>query len=169
MTRTELDGAPYYTLTSAGEALRDVVVQLGVWGKAYAQRRIPDEQLDPKLLMWDLQRRLSREHLPRQRTVVLFHFSDATAAESRFWLHVDKDNVDLCLTPSGFTAELTVDTSVRTLTEVWMGFQKLELALYQRTIRLTGPAILTKAFPRWLMLSQFATAPGPDIELLTVQ
>lgn len=163
VTRVELDGAPYYTLTTAGEALREIVMLLGVWGKTYAQRRIPNEHLDPKLLMWDLQRRLCRDELPRERTVVLFRFSDVAAAESRFWLHVEKDNIDLCFTASGFDPDLTVDTDVRTLTEVWMGFQKLELALRERTIRLTGPPKLAKAFPRWLLLSHFATAPGPAV------
>lgn len=159
--KVDLDGAPFYSLTPAGEALRDVITHLGLWGKAHAQRRIPNEQLDPKLLMWDLQRRLNREALPRERTVVLFRFSDALSAESRFWLHVDQKVVDLCFTPAGFTPELTVDTDVRTLTEVWMGLQKLDLALRDGSIRLTGPTRLKNAFPSWLLLSTFAAAPGP--------
>lgn len=161
ITKDDTDGSPYYALTEAGEALRELVLQLGVWGKAYAQRRIPDEQLDPKLLMWDMQRRLNREELPNERTVVLFKFSDAATAESRFWLHVEQNNVDLCFTPSGFDVDLTVDTDVRTLTEVWMGYQKLDSALTKRNIRLSGPPTLVKSFPRWLMLSTFAQAPGP--------
>lgn len=166
ITKEELDGSPYYSLTAAGEALRDIVLQLGVWGKAHAQRRIPDEQLDPKLLMWDMQRRLNRDELPSERTVVLFRFSDAAVGESRFWLHVEQNNIDLCFTPSGFEVDLTVDTDVRTLTEVWMGFQQLDAALRQRVIRLSGPPKLVKSFPRWLMLSSFASAPGPRPEAL---
>lgn len=161
VTKDERDGSPYYALTEAGEALRDLVLQLGVWGKAYAQRRIPDEQLDPKLLMWDMQRRLNRDELPSERTVVLFKFSDAATGESRFWLHVEQNNIDLCFTPSGFDVDLTVDTDVRTLTEVWMGYQNLDAALNQRFIRLSGPPTLVKSFPRWLLLSTFAHAPGP--------
>ena len=161
ISKEESDGSPRYALTEAGEALHELVMQLGVWGKAYAQRRIPDEQLDPKLLMWDLQRRLNREHLPNQRTVVLFKFADAAAGESRFWLHVEQDNVDLCFTPSGFDVDLTVDTDVRTLTEVWMGYQELDSALRRRIIRLSGPPKLVKSFPSWLMLNTFAPVPGP--------
>lgn len=32
-------------------------------------------------------------------------------------------NVDICLTNPGFDVDLTPDTNVRTLTEVWMGAQ----------------------------------------------
>lgn len=159
VSKREIDGAPYYSLTQAGESLREVIMQLGVWGKAYAQRRIPEEQLDPKLLMWDLQRRLNRASLPSKRTVVLFYFSDAAVGESRFWLHIDQTNVDICYTPSGFTPDLTVESDVRTLTEVWMGYQDLQLALRAQTIRLLGPPGLKRAFPSWLMLSSFAGVP----------
>lgn len=159
VSKTDVGGAPYYALTEAGEALRDVVTQLGVWGKAYAQRRIPDEQLDPKLLMWDVQRRLNTEQLPSKRTIVLFHFSDAALGESRFWLHIDQSNIDICYTPSGFTPDLTVETDVRTLTEVWMGYQDMSSALRSHKIRLLGPPALKRAFPRWLMLSSFAEVP----------
>jgi DNA-binding HxlR family transcriptional regulator len=171
VTKTDVDGAPYYSLTDAGEALRDVVMQLGVWGKAYAQRRILDEHLDPKLLMWDLQRRLNRDSLPTKRTVVLFHFSDAVAGESRFWLHIDQSNVDICFTPAGFTPDLTVETDVRTLTEVWMGYQDLAACLRAHKVRLLGPPALKRAFPTWLMLSAFAAIPaapdhaGPDVTI----
>src|SRR5690606_33467769 len=112
VTKQERDGSSYYSLTEAGEALRALVLPLGGGGKAYAQRRIPDEQLDPKLLMWDVQRRLNRDELPTERTVVLFKFSDAAAGESRFWLHVEQNDIDLCFTPSGFDVDLTVDTDV---------------------------------------------------------
>lgn len=159
VVKQDVEGQPYYALTEAGEALRDVVMQLGTWGKAYAQRRIPDEQLDPKLLMWDMQRRLNREALPTKRTIVLFKFSDAAAAESRFWLHVDQNEVDVCYTQSGFTPELTVETDVRTLTEVWMGYRELSMGLRSGKIRLSGSAKLVKAFPRWLMLNAFASVP----------
>jgi DNA-binding HxlR family transcriptional regulator len=156
VTRTTRDGAPYYALTKGGEALRDIVMQLGVWGKHYAQRGVPEQHLDPKLLMWDLQRRLKREALPAKRTVVLFRFADAAAGERRFWLHIAQDDVDVCFVPSGFEVDLTVDTSVRTLTEVWLGLLPLQPALRNGSIQLTGSARLCRAFPGWLELSVFA-------------
>lgn len=158
VTRSTRDHAPYYELTEAGEALRDIVMQLGVWGKQYAQRSIPEEQLDPKLLMWDIQRRLDREALPTERKVVLFRFSDAAQGEQRFWLHVDQDDVDLCLTQAGFEPDLTVECQVRTLTEIWTGHRSLEASLRDGSVRLEGPKALKRSFPNWLLLSSFAEA-----------
>lgn len=157
--RYEQSSGPCYQLTEAGQALRDIVTRIGVWGKRYAERGISDEQLDPKLLMWDLQRRLDRKALPEHRTVVLFRFSDAAVGERRFWLHADRNNVDVCLTASGFEVDLAVDTDVRTLTEVWMGYRSLPAAIRNRSIRLEGPAALKRAFPGWLLLNPFAHSP----------
>lgn len=156
ITSREQSSGPSYELTEAGEALREIVTGIGVWGKRYAQRGVSDDQLDARLLMWDLQRRLDRDALPERRTVVLFRFPDAAAGERRFWLHADRNNVDLCLTASGFDVDLTVDTDVRTLTEVWLGYRSLLAAIRNRSIRLQGPPALKRAFPRWLQLSPFA-------------
>lgn len=152
-----MDGAnPHYELTEAGEALRDIVMGLGVWGKRYAQQGLPDEHLDPTLLMWDMQRRLNVEALPSARTIVLFRLSDTVTGEQRFWLHLERPEVDLCLMPLGFPTDLTVDSSVRTLTEVWMGHRSLQSALRERSIVLDGPTPLKRAFPTWLALNTFA-------------
>lgn len=156
--RREHSTGPWYELTEAGEALRDIVTGIGIWGKRYADRSLSEDQLDPKLLMWDVQRRLDRSALPRLRTVVLFRFADAKVGERRFWLHADKSNVELCLTASGFDVDLTVDTDVRTLTEVWMGQRSLPAAIRNGSVRLEGPPALKRAFPGWLQLSQFASA-----------
>lgn len=158
ITRREQSSGPSYELTEAGEALREIVMGIGVWGKQHLERGISEEELDPKLLMWDVQRRLDRRALPERRTVVLFRFPDAKAGERRFWLHADRDNVDLCLTASGFDVDLVVETDVRTLTEVWMGYRSLPAAIRNRSIVLEGSPALKRAFPGWLQLSPFAPA-----------
>jgi DNA-binding HxlR family transcriptional regulator len=103
--RREGRSGPEYSLTEAGEHLRPIVEAIGHWGKRYAHRGLPEEHLDPKLLMWDMQRRLRSEHLPKARTVVLFRFSDARKGEQRFWLCVSKDVVDVCHKNPGFAVD----------------------------------------------------------------
>jgi hypothetical protein len=147
---------PEYSLTEAGEQLRPILEGIGHWGKRFAYRNLPDDHLDPKLLMWDMQRRLRTENLPRARTVVLFRFSDARQGERRFWLCISRDVVDLCLTNPGFEVELTVDTDVRTLTEVWLGERALRQCVRDRSVMLQGKAALKRALPDWLALSVFA-------------
>lgn len=53
---------------------------------------------------------------------------------------------------------LTLDTNVRTLTDVWMGNLALRQCIKDRSIVLEGPSELKRAFPDWLALSVFADA-----------
>jgi DNA-binding HxlR family transcriptional regulator len=158
ITRRESPSGPVYRLTEAGEELRATLEGIGHWGKRFAYRELPEEHLDPKLLMWDMQRRLHKERLPENRTVVLFRFSDARKGERRFWLCLSADVVDVCYTNPGFEVDLTVDTDVRTLTEVWVGKRPLRQCIRERSVQLDGDKALKQAFPDWLQLSMFAAA-----------
>jgi len=55
-----------YALTAAGEELRPVVEHLGAWGMRWIGR-VGDEDLDPKLLMWDLHRHVDPAMVPPGR------------------------------------------------------------------------------------------------------
>ncbi|MDQ3036479.1 MAG: helix-turn-helix transcriptional regulator [Myxococcota bacterium] len=156
--RREGDGGPEYHLTERGENLRPVIETIGVWGKRHGGGELRDDQLDPKLLMWDLQRRLHLDRLPRERTVVMFRFSGAEAGESRYWLHLTRPEADLCLRSAGFDVDLTVESDLRAFTEVWTGKRALAQAIRARAVRLSGPAHLKRAFSSWLKLSVFADA-----------
>ena len=52
-----------------------------------AKTGIPDHQLDPKLLMWDIHRRVNLDALPPERVVVRFDFrgEPATMRCPRYW------------------------------------------------------------------------------------
>lgn len=147
-----------YRLSEAGRGLQDVVMGLGFWGKQWARAKLTSEQLDPVLLMWDMRRRLDLARLPSERTVVMFWFRDLPAKRSRYWLCVERPEVDLCLTNPGFDVALTVETKLRTMVEVWMGERNVKQALAEKAIELDGPGALTRVFPSWLLLSSFAPA-----------
>lgn len=149
-----------YRLTQAGRELEPVVLGLGSWGQRWVRRKLTAEELDPVLLMWDLRRRLDLERLPDTRTVVMFWFRDLAAKRSRYWLQVERPEVELCLTNPGFALDLTVETTLRTMVEVWMGHRPPQEALKSGAIELKGPARLTRAFPKWLLLSHFAGEGG---------
>lgn len=157
--RSETPSGPKYRLTVGGEALRPIVESIGFWGKRYAHRNLPDEHLDPDLLMWDLQRRLDVERLPKDRVTVLFRLADPSKGEHRYWLNVDREEVDLCLTNPGFDVQLTVNSDVRTFTEIWRGDRPLEKAVREKRVVLDGPPRLKREFPGWLRLSIFASGP----------
>jgi DNA-binding HxlR family transcriptional regulator len=151
------EGATFeYRLTQAGRELAPVVVGLGVWGKRWVRRKLTAEELDPVLFMWDLRRRLDVERIPKSPTVVMFWFRDLAAKRCRYWLRAERPEIELCLTNPGFDVSLTVETTLRTMVDVWMGERKVQEAVRSGAIELKGSALLTRAFPKWLLLSSFA-------------
>ena len=58
-----------YVLTQAGRELQPVVQAIGVWGIRWIGE-IGDEDLDPKLLLWDMHRNIDQAAVPVGRTVV---------------------------------------------------------------------------------------------------
>lgn len=144
-----------YVLTPAGEELRPIVFGLGNWGQRWV-RRNPKDKLDPVLLMWDLRRNLDARRLPERPTVVMFWFRDLAGKRSRYWLKVERPDIELCLTDPRLDVELTVETTLRTMVEVWMGDRDARDAVGSGAIVLKGVPELTRAFPGWLLLSPFA-------------
>ena len=92
-------------LTPAGAELRPVVEALGQWGLRWMPE-LGDEDLDPRLLMWDIHRNLDLDALPDGRTVLHFRFTDVDSKAARWWLLVDAEGVDVCDTDPGGLAVL---------------------------------------------------------------
>lgn len=151
-----------YQLTDAARELEPIVAALGTWGQRWVRRKIRDEDLDPVLLMWDLHRGLHEERLPSEQTLVKFWLRDVDAKRSRYWLRIQKPDVELCLTNPGFEEKLQVETTVRALAEVWMGHRALAQALRTKAIELAGEPKLVREFPKWLKLNVFAGVPRPS-------
>lgn len=143
-----------YRLTEAGQELWPVIEQLGVWGKRWLRARIQQGDLDAGLLMWDIHRNLVCDPWPRPRIVVRFQFTGAERGQQRWWLLLERGEVQLCLLDPGFDVDLSVRTSLRTLTEIWLGDLDLSRALAGGALQLDGPRELTRAFPTWLRFSE---------------
>lgn len=148
-------GGHEYRLTPAGRELAPIVMGLGNWGQRWV-RRSPNDYLDPVLLMWDVRRNLNPELLPTGPTVVTFWFRDLPAKRSRYWLKVSRPEVELCMTNPGLDIALSVETTVQTMVDVWLGDRDVREAVRSGAIELKGAAGLARSFPRWLLLSPFA-------------
>ena len=149
-------GKPYYQLTPAGAALEPVIKTMGTWGHYWLNREIREDDLDLRVLMWDVHRRINVENLPQGRTVVQFDFSGARTG--RFWLLLQAPNPDICDVDPGMPVDLYVAADAMTMTAVWMGRSLLETAIDARAIDISGPASLVAQFPSWLALNFFAPA-----------
>ncbi len=145
-----------YRLTEAGAALKPILTSIGEWGQRWARDMGP-EDLDPGWLVWAMHRRLNTPAMPPGRTVIEIEFVDAPARQRRFWLVHCDGNVDVCLKDPGYDTSLRMATKVRIFAEVWRGIRSLRDELRAGTVRLEGPSSHRHAFPRWLLLSVYAS------------
>ena len=157
LTRRALatEGPEEYILTQAGSELQHVLREIGTWGQRWA-REIESDDLDPGWLVWAMHRRINTVAMPDGRTVIAIRFTDAPRYSSLFWLVCKHPQVDVCVKPPGFDEDVTVETDVRTLAEVWRGIRPLREALADGRIRVEAPSALKRQFPDWLLLSAFA-------------
>jgi DNA-binding HxlR family transcriptional regulator len=149
-------GAVDYSLTPAGQDLREVVVGLGMWGSRWVESQLSLRNLDPTLLMWDMRRRLVPEPLPPRKCTIQFQYPELTPSKQNYWLVVDRGVVDLCYYDPGFEVDLLVRAPLRSMTAVWMGVANVRREIDAGTIELDGDPALASSIQQWLGLSPFA-------------
>jgi DNA-binding HxlR family transcriptional regulator len=145
-----------YVLTPAGRELQPVVAAIGTWGQRWA-REIRPEDLDPGWLVWNVHRRLNLAEMPPGSTVIEFEFTDMPSRQRRFWLLHSDGEVEVCLKPPGLAADVRVSTTVRVFAEVWRGLRSLTGEVRAGRLRIDGPPALRRSFPKWLLLSVYAS------------
>ncbi len=155
--REKTDRGVIYTLTESGEELRPIIEALGVWGQRWARSDMSKEDLDPSLLMWDMHRRIDTAYFDAERKVLRFEFVDYPAKMRLWWLVVSDDNVDVCLKDPGYEVDLLVQSTLKTMTQIWMGDISISRARREKLIRVTGDAGLRRDMPAWIGCSTLAS------------
>ena len=136
-------------MTPAGLELFPIIQGLGVWGQRWARSEYGPDDLDPGLLLWDVRRFLAPGAFGERRVVIQMTFPSAPAKHRYYWVVVDTDDVDLCLTDPGYEIDVMLDADLRSLTQVWMGDDRFVDALADGRITLTGPREVTRRIPDW--------------------
>ena len=154
--RTDSEQGVSYRLTEAGEELKPIIMQLGVWGHRWVRSDLSEQDLDPSLLMWDIHRNLNTQFFAVGQTVLLFEFSDYTSKFRRWWLVIGSGDVDVCLKDPGYEVDLHILTDVKTLTGIWMGDISLSQAIRTKLITVTGSRDLKGGMSTWLGTNYFA-------------
>ena len=149
-------GIVEYVLTESGEDLRDVVMTLGNWGHRWVESKVSLKNLDPSLLMWDMRRWLRLSPEPKGRQVIQFEYPELPPARRNFWLVVEGTTVDLCSVDPGYEVDLFVQSSLRTMTAIWMGISTVQAELDAGRLELSGDTTLARSMQQWLGLSPFA-------------
>jgi DNA-binding HxlR family transcriptional regulator len=147
-----------YILTEAGRDLAAVVEAMGAWGQKWVDADLSLANLDPALLMWDMRRNLDPSPMTESRVVIAFRYRDQPADRRDWWLIVEPGApVDLCSVEPGFEVDLTVETDLRCMTEIWMGLTSVHRETSRDRLILTGDQRLAGTMQRWLGLSPFAS------------
>ncbi len=160
LQRTEIDGRTAYTLTECGQELSTVVFALNAWGVRWIGQ-LGDEDLDPHLLMWDIRRTMPVDTWPRARTVLEFRLSGVASKASHWWMVVSEGQADVCDFDPGYDVTATIDTSLRTLTEIWRGDASWSRSMLDGTVTVSGSSDVRRAVPMWVGQGLAAAVPRP--------
>lgn len=150
-------GYEYYP-TEACEALLPVLISLGEWGLCWAQHTLVDDDYDVEFLMFYLERSINPAKLIGSETVIQFEFTDIDK-QSKWWLLVKGDRVDLCVKDPAKDIDIFFRTTVRTMIAVWMGDRTYKDAIAAGDLSVQGPPVLTRNIGTWLTPSVYADSP----------
>jgi len=145
-----------YHLTTAAEELRSLIMHLGDWGQRWSRSKMAAGDLDASLLMWDIRRCVRTDKLPRAPAVVFFEFPDAKKGMKHWWLLAQDGDVDLCLEDPGREVDLTIYSSLRAMTRIWMGDCSLSQGRAKGLVKVLGTSQWVRSVGDWLGPSPFA-------------
>jgi DNA-binding HxlR family transcriptional regulator len=148
-------GGTEYSLTPAGEDLRSLVMGLGFWGARWVDTQKSLKNLDPSLLMWDMRRNLNPTPMPPRRYTIQVHYPELPNRRD-WWLVVERQDVDLCQADPGFEVDLYVETSLKSMTSIWMGMATVQGEMAAGRLEATGEKDIVRSMQTWLGLSPFA-------------
>jgi len=154
--RNKTDKGVIYSLTHAGEEIGPIIEQLGVWGQRWARSDLNKKDLDPSLLMWDAHRRIDTSHFPDERMVLRFEFVDYPSKLRLWWLVVTGEEVDICLKDPGHEVNLFIQSTLKTMTQIWVGDLSVKKARRDKLLHLTGDTALRSSMSSWIGCSLLA-------------
>ncbi len=150
-------GGYEYHLTKSGEKLRPIIEMMGIWGAENLMHNLTKDERDPDLLFWDIRRTVDSSVLDNKKHFVAQFDVSGLSQTKRFrWLVSKNGETDLCYRDPGYDVNLTINSSLKSLVNVWVGEQSLPSALTKKDIRLEGSGKDKALFKKWFVLSPFA-------------
>ncbi len=147
-----------YRPTPSCKELLPILNALGSWGLKWTRDRLTDDDYDVELLMLYLERSVLPDQLIGEETTIRFRFTDLDAKPD-WWILVNGSSVDVCTTDPGRDIDVFFTTTVRTMTEVWMGRTSYRSAIRSDQLTVVGAKPLTRDVSRWLASPEFEDLP----------
>jgi DNA-binding HxlR family transcriptional regulator len=158
----EASGEAGYATTAMADELQPVVHGFGKWAHRNIDAEITLENLDAKLLMWNMRRRINAEFLPKNRiTSIQFTFPELPEDRQNYWL-ISKPGqpVDLCLLDPGHDVDLFIRADLKAMTSAWMGWSSLRHEMSTGKIMPIGNSRLVATLEKWMVRSSYAELPA---------
>ena len=155
-----------YVPTDACHQLQPVILALGSWGVQWTRDFMGDADYNVELLMLYLERSILPDKLPGSNGVIKFRFTDFYE-QPHWWITVIGDTVDVCTSDPGLDVDVYITTTVKAMTEAWLGRSSYLQAKADGKFDVVGPTALTRNISVWLRYSVFADLPGPEAILAT--
>lgn len=147
-------GYEYFPASSCNE-LQPILRALGNWGLRWAKDNLMDEDYDVELLMLYLKRSIATELLPGPETTLRFEFTDLKK-QREWWLVVTENNIDICVKDPGRDVDIYFTSTLRTMTDVWLGHCSYRTAITEGELMVVGPASLTRTVSSWMRCTEFS-------------
>jgi len=157
IVKRKIPGQRGYDYFPAGacEALGPILQSLGEWGMRFAKDHLGDEDYDIELLMLYLERTIAIDKLPGSAIVLRFEFEDLRK-ERIWWLVVEDGHVDVCVKDPGRDVDIYINTTVRVMTDVWLGHKTYKSAIKEGVLEIVGPSGLVRSVSSWLRCVDYA-------------
>jgi DNA-binding HxlR family transcriptional regulator len=157
--------AEYFTTPLADE-LEPLIRGLGEWAHRNIDCEVSLQDLDARMLMWNIRGKIDQLQLPKRKSVIQFILSDRGNETVNYWLVAKPgEEIDLCYTDPKFDVDLFVVSELRDLTAAWMGHSTFDAEIAAGRITLTGHDLMAKTLTKWLIRSSYADVargPAPD-------
>ena len=153
-------GHAEYTTTAIADELEPIVVRLGEWAHRNVDTNVSLQDLDARMLMWNIRRKINRSALPIHKCVIQFTLKDPPDETANYWLVIKPGvETDLCYMDPGHDVDLFIISELRALTSAWMGHTSFEHELARDRISLIGHSGMARNMTKWLIKSRFAIRP----------
>jgi DNA-binding HxlR family transcriptional regulator len=138
-----------YRLTESGTALAPVMRELARWATVNDRAALIDDNLDTAALTWDMRRRINTTVLPARTVVVALDFTDRNPADRYFWLHLSRNEVNLCREDTGAPVDLWLTAPTEPVTRWWLGQITWKHLLLRPGVGIHGDRTLIRQMQHW--------------------
>lgn len=143
-----------YHPTPACDELRPLIFGLAEWGARWAFGEPRPDEMDPVVLMWWIRGGIDPKAFGERRVVL--HVQVPDARRRRFWFVIQPDDVSLCFTDPGYEVDITLESPLGVLYQVWEGLIELPAAARGGLLSLAGRRDMVLLLSEALQLSPVA-------------